>query len=294
MDRQEFEKTTTQKTRLNDYTIPHVDLSIGHYGYEQTTADKDFVSSKGYPTYRLHFITGGHLFLHQNGKKTRLRRNQCFCILPDEDMGFQTDQESPASFYWVSFTGQNAYRYLQAMGFSDKKHFLQIPTHEQRSLANAFYSSIALPESKQNLVDFTFVENFMRIVSILSSSAGIVPLEKKIRPKKHYVEEALKIIHARYSSPDFSIREVAKELFLHENYLSKLFKAELKQSFSNYVSLYRIEQAMHLIEEGHSSVSAIAYAVGFSDPLYFTKVFRFFYHSTPSEEIRKQAAQKPQ
>lgn len=293
MTREEFEKHTAQKTMINDFLFPHIDLSVGHYGFEQTVKDKDYVSNKGYPQHRLHFIVRGHLTLFVDGKKYKLRKNHCFCILPDVDMGFQTNPDSPAAFYWVTFSGQNVKAYLESMGFTEKRRYFHVPTKYQRRLTDAFYDNFKETNELHGrfYLDFLFVENFMKIAKVLSSTTETPKIVRRISAKRNYVEETLKLINERFADPEFSIRECAKELYLHENYLSHLFKEQMKQSFRTYLSIYRIERAVQMFESGQTSVSAVAYGVGFADPLYFSKVFKFYQRCTPSEQIKKVAEQ---
>ena len=126
----------------------------------------------------------------------------------------------------------------------------------------------------------------MKIVQILSLSSDTHPL-KKAKENKNYIEHAIEIINNSYSNPYLSIKDVAKELFLHENYFSKIFKVDTGLTFSSYLSRFRIEMSLALIQEGNTSITKIAYAVGFLDPLYFSKVFKKYNLCTPSEHIAK-------
>ena len=59
---------------------------------------------------------------------------------------------------------------------------------------------------------------------------------------------------------------------------------------SEYIATIRIQYACTLMEQGLSSVSDIALLCGFSDPLYFSKVFKKRMGISPRahiNEIRK-------
>ena len=286
MDISEFESLKTQISATNNFTIPHVDLSIGHYGFEATTTDKLPVTGDGYPTYRLHYIIDGCITLRVGEKTYKLRKNHCFYLRPNIDISYQTDPQRPASLYWVSFTGQNVFYYLERMGFSQNRFFFSIPTKLQPKLHRAFFANFNSSTDTDNLRDLIFFENFMKIVQILALSSSTPPLKKE-KENKNYIERAIEIINNRYSDPYLSIKDVAKELFLHENYFSKLFKADMGLTFSAYLSRFRIEMSVALIQKGHNSITQIAYAVGFLDPLYFSKVFKKYNLCTPSEHIAK-------
>ncbi len=57
-------------------------------------------------------------------------------------------------------------------------------------------------------------------------------------------------------------------------YLSRLFAEHLHTTFVDYVTELRIGRAEELIRESRMSIKEIAYAVGYQDPNYFTKIFK--------------------
>ncbi len=56
--------------------------------------------------------------------------------------------------------------------------------------------------------------------------------------------------------------------------LSRRFHQEQRETFSAYVLRRRIERARELLADGTQPVSRVAYAVGFNDLSYFSRVFR--------------------
>jgi len=61
-------------------------------------------------------------------------------------------------------------------------------------------------------------------------------------------------------------------------------KKQMQLGFHQYVNHRRISYALRLIEEGHDSVRDIAAACGFSDALYFSKVFKKKSRRLPKRE----------
>lgn len=66
-------------------------------------------------------------------------------------------------------------------------------------------------------------------------------------------------------------------------------KKQMQLGFNQYVSHRRISYALRLIEEGHDSVRDIAAACGFSDALYFSKVFK---KKSASPQARRSAGKR--
>lgn len=100
------------------------------------------------------------------------------------------------------------------------------------------------------------------------------------------LSNAIDYIHYHYSS-DIYLCDVAVFCCCSESYLSHLFRRMLNEPFSAYVNRVRIDAAKALLAETEQSVTEVAQACGFSDPNYFSNVFRRAVASSPSA-YRKQ------
>ena len=83
------------------------------------------------------------------------------------------------------------------------------------------------------------------------------------------------------------LQEVADYAAISPAYLSSLFKKQSGQSFIDYVNQKKIEKAQQLIHEGNYRINEIAYQLSFENAYYFTKVFRKFIGTTPSNYQKK-------
>ena len=116
-------------------------------------------------------------------------------------------------------------------------------------------------------------------VSALSEKRKHSPLVETIRSE----------IDANISNPAYSVDESLKRLPLSYEYLRKLFKKETGTTPLNYLSDCRMRLAAHIISSGISNqyseytVSQIAEACGFSDPMYFSRVFKKNFGVSPTE-----------
>ncbi len=288
MNLNEFEQATEQKC-ISNIDSDHIDLVIGHYGFEQTKPDKAFVSSFEYPTFRLHFILQGRIFLQVKNQQYCLKKNTIFLLQPNMDIGYSTDPKQPAIIYWVSFSGNKCWYYAEKAGFSSITQFATISPRYIKKIRNLFYENFLIPPDKIDLTDVIFSANFLRIVQYcaLSAQSASHTTELHRNKRKNYVELTLEYINTHYSDASLKIGDVARSLFLHENYLSKIFKAAMGTTFGTYLSQKRIETAAMLMKQGYTSVKEIASLVGFDDPLYFSKVFKKYNKLPPSKTIRK-------
>lgn len=73
----------------------------------------------------------------------------------------------------------------------------------------------------------------------------------------------------------------------------RFFKRHMNQTIFEYLLEYRIEKSLPLLIRGEDSITAIAQAVGFSNPAYFGKVFHQVMRCSPSD-YRKSFISKTQ
>lgn len=98
---------------------------------------------------------------------------------------------------------------------------------------------------------------------------------RAIRMAQNYVME--------HYQEDLGLEEVASHVGLSASYLSARFKRETGTGFNDYLNWRRIEAAKELLAETNEKVQAIAYAVGYTSPRYFSQVFRTLEGVRPSE-----------
>lgn len=110
------------------------------------------------------------------------------------------------------------------------------------------------------------------------------------RPTHSPVVEMLRAdIEANLSNPLYALDTFMRTLPLNYDYIRKLFKSETGVTPHDYLISKRMELAGRLILSGMSnqysrySISQIAEMCGFSEPLYFSRVFRKHFGTPPSE-----------
>jgi two-component system response regulator YesN len=89
-----------------------------------------------------------------------------------------------------------------------------------------------------------------------------------------YITRAIEYIMNHYMD-DLSLGTVAQEVYASEYYLSHLFRKEMNQTFSDYVTRVRIEKAREFLRENiNARIQEVAGMTGFSDSNYFAKIFK--------------------
>lgn len=86
---------------------------------------------------------------------------------------------------------------------------------------------------------------------------------------------------------DIDMENTAKKFNISSSYFSRIFKDVLGYNFSDYINMIRIKKSKELLKEGILTIKEICYEVGYSDPNYFSKVFKKYEGVTPSEYKQK-------
>lgn len=98
----------------------------------------------------------------------------------------------------------------------------------------------------------------------------------------HLVQEVCAYVQAHYPDPILSLQSAADTVGLSASYLGRVFKAQMHQSFSEYVTVLRLEEAKRQLVETSKPISVIAHDVGLENQSYFSSLFRKAYGSSPS------------
>jgi AraC-like DNA-binding protein len=82
------------------------------------------------------------------------------------------------------------------------------------------------------------------------------------------------IVRDQLFSPDLTVTSIARQLNCTPDYLSYLFHRETGDTLIHYIHQQRILGAAESLANSALSVSEIAWACGFSDAGYFSRIFR--------------------
>ncbi len=96
------------------------------------------------------------------------------------------------------------------------------------------------------------------------------------------VKRAKSMIHEFYHT-GITLEEIASRLNITPEYLGSQFHKETGTTFSAYMKNFRISKAKELLVGTSLKLYEIAERVGYSDPKYFSKVFRDVTGSLPAE-----------
>lgn len=138
---------------------------------------------------------------------------------------------------------------------------------------NEIYNKLSILDNKNDIKDL--LVSYTKTVVDYFSEKNKPGCRKVINDIKSYV-------NINYFN-DISLRQISKEFYMNESYLSDLFKKETGSSFSSYLSNVRIDQSKELLRQRDLKTQDIAEMVGYNNSRYFIKVFKKNTGMTPSE-----------
>ena len=147
---------------------------------------------------------------------------------------------------------------------------------------------------------FSHSDSYIQQCELLSSPSDILNLQYRMvldyterverlhlgkHPSKLTVDVANYI--QRHMSEPITTEKIAKELFLNRSYLSRKFKEETGETLTDFILKEKTEEAKRLLRYSDKPLTAISSYLGFSSASHFSRVFKAYVGSTPSEYREK-------
>ena len=124
------------------------------------------------------------------------------------------------------------------------------------------------------------LSHFYKILSLLSPLDGDGYLDQR---KLSLIKPAIKHLEEHIFSPELKLEELHKLCGISSVYLRQLFARQTGMSPREYVSAKRMAKAREMIWESPArAIKDVAAAVGYTDPLYFSRIYKKHYSLPPS------------
>ncbi|WP_026562875.1 AraC family transcriptional regulator [Bacillus sp. J37] len=99
-------------------------------------------------------------------------------------------------------------------------------------------------------------------------------LEESNKTKQHRIVGKMIDLFSHSSSKKLSSKEISDSIGMNYAYLSTLFRKETGKSITQFQDELLIEKAIKMLKEKSINISEVSDSLGFSNPFYFSRVFK--------------------
>ncbi len=244
------------------------DLRIAHFVYETEfhTLPQPFLPLIHY----LHIVTAGSGTFCMDGAEYPLSVGSIFFAFPARQFTVKAGKDF--RYVYISFMGNDVQSLLDEMQITP--HYPVYPGHS--NLCELFYTTVRNSRGQNTsiLAQGLLYYTLSRLLSL--------NMEKDRQPNQQFAV-ARDYLEKHYADPAMSLKTLSKVCSYTEKYLSALFIKRMGISFGDYLTVLRIQRAKELLAMRIYTVGQVAQLCGFTDQLYFSKVFKKKTGFTPTQ-----------
>jgi len=260
---------------MDDSEINKLFVLIEYYIHRRTTPEWKVTDGNVQWT-ELNYIISGRAEYTINGTRYEVKKGDLLCTQKDTIRSARTYSDDLMECYCISGPVYNAsFKEIQ-MPFPFISH---IGVHQDIiSMYRNFDSMWAAREPGYELKARGLY------MMILQRFFELVYFDEKAKKYNIHVRKAIQYIIEHYSE-NLSVQDVGKKVGLSASYFGSLFKEETGASFNQFLTKIRLNRAEDMLRSGEYNVNEAACACGFSDPFYFSKVYKENSGISPSKVL---------
>lgn len=230
-----------------------------------------------YDFYILHYVTKGKGTYTINGRTYRVCAGDAFLIYPGVSISKETDPEDLWEYCWVGFNGMDAQILVNMTQFTLDNAVIKYDHPEIAQKIEDIHEHRGHQLCSSIRMTAMLYELFAYLIEAGQNNHAGMHINDK------YVSSACDYIGKSYSNKNLTVEMIAEYLNVSRSCLFRAFKDILNKSPKMYLQETRIREACVLLQMTHFSVSEVADKIGYTDSLYFSKVFRKLVGKTPTE-----------
>lgn len=220
-------------------------------------------------SYKLIYVYEGVCRAEIDGVSYTAKERESILVFPFCSFSLQTEN---CHYVWLEFAGYTAAAMLGRIAFSQKQPVLG------KIEMIGFEDLFNLPEE----YDKPYSLYRLGACVLLLLSYYIEKFPSKTVETEGYVFRACRYIETHICDRSFGVKDVVEALKIDRSHLYRLFKDETGVSVGQYITQCRMSRAENLLAKSDMSVKDVAYSVGYSDQMYFSRMFKKVNGRTPT------------
>lgn len=238
---------------------------------------------RGRPDYQLLYVAAGKAEFYFGGEKRVIMAGSMVLYRPQEEQKYRYYGVDRPEVYWVHFTGGDVKNILRQYGIEDAVQVIR--TGIMPEYKRIFTQMIEELQLCREGYDELLVLLLRQIFILLRRSLASRP-KGRLRYMERELLAAVKYCQSHYNE-DISTEGLAASLGMSVSWLIRSFREYTGTTPTQYVRTIRIANAQNLLETTDLTASEISGMLGYSDPLYFSRVFKRESGISPTEFRRR-------
>lgn len=246
------------------------DLRVTHTGRFDQVRGHYVARPRGCAEFVLMVCLAGEGRVTTPSGSLHLHRGHGVILPPRQAHRYAADMENPWTLFWFHFTGRRAADYVAALR-ADAGH-PRFWVQDVDLLAEAFeecYRHVLGGYSDAELIGLS--TSFARLLGLCRTLQRSPSLRR--RQTEDRVLRTLRWLRRNLNRTP-TLAEMAREAGLSVPHFGAMFRRQLKCSPLEFHIRLRLQRACEWLETTDRTVAEIGAALGYADPLYFSRVFR--------------------
>jgi AraC-like DNA-binding protein len=230
----------------------------------------------------LIYCLDGEGEINVNDYNFRIKTGDILLIPKGIPHTYKARKKNPWTIYWVHFHGHHAPDFVEHLSqreASNRKFVIPIGIHSR--LASDFEALLEARESTYNLNAYICAANQLR--QILSHIALLQPLARQKQARGGLdIEKIHSLMQARVHE-QLDLDTLTETVNLSKYHFVKKYKEVTGTTPINHFIQLKIERACHLLDTTVNGINEVAFAVGYEDAYYFSRIFKKLMGVSPSQ-----------
>ncbi|NVK44448.1 MAG: AraC family ligand binding domain-containing protein [Oceanospirillaceae bacterium] len=252
-------------------------LGIGYYQH----ARGHRMQRELHDDYLLIYCLEGRGRLQIDGKTRTVRPGDLVLLPRGRSHRYHTEPSDPWTIYWVHFDGPLAGDFFAALDPDPQSALIPLGLHSR--LAADFEALLDARQASHQREALVHCANQLR--QLLTHIALLRPLARRQKDDSLDLERVHSLMQARLHE-QLDVDTLAAAVNLSKYHFIKKYKALTGTTPINHFIHLKIERACHLLDVTTKGINEIAWAVGYEDAYYFSRIFKKSMGISPTEYRR--------
>jgi AraC-like DNA-binding protein len=178
---------------------------------------------------------------------------------------------------WIEFDGLRVKQALELAGLT-----LNNPVYKARhkDLRAKLEEEMTYIAKNKDMPSFHLIGHLYLFLDYLIRSMASEPIQSGSKLQDFYIHEAISYIDHNFQN-DISVENIAEVCGLNRSYFGKIFKQATGKTPQEFLINYRMIKATELLMLTEMPISDISKAVGYDNPMHFSRAFKTIYEVSP-------------